>query len=159
MRQKNFKKLTEKDILEIVESNKPTIVLHIQNIDCDIDANPEVYSNKDIDRLTDIIDHMAKDIWIDKTYVSFGKNRFKDAFIVEDKWYDFVKLISISTIHKIDRRGQRAIKESLLTIASVYLYQIAEKYGFDTENIDIQICGQSKIKSEIFKDDRTSWNF
>lgn len=159
VRQRKHKRLTKKDVYEIVESETPNAILHIRNVECDIDANPEVYSDDDLNMLTEIVDRMSKDIWIDKTYVSYEKNRFRNAFIVEDKWYDFIKLMSISTMQKLDRRGCKAIRDALTTIAVVYLYQVAERYGFNTEDIEIHISEQAKIKAELFRDNRTTWNF
>jgi len=158
MKFQGYKRLTKKAMLDILDREDPTLILHIQNVKCEVDVNPDVYNKNDFEYLNEIVTHMSKDIWIDKTYVSFKKNRWRDAFIVEERWYDLVKLLTISTVEKLNKKTQNALTEALMLITITYLYQIAEKFGFEVENIDIQVKQNSKIKTELFQDNRTSWN-
>ena len=144
----------------LMKQEKPNLIFHITNLKCTVDANPAVYSEEDIDRLYYIVSNMAKDIWLDKTYVNFKGNRWKDNFIVEERWYELIKVILKSNFGlKASKRTDNMITESLLVLSLTYLYQIASKYGFDPEDIDISFDPKTKLKVEYIEDTQKDWRF
>ncbi len=144
----------------LMKQDKPNLIIHITNLKCTVDVNPAVYSEEDMDRLYYIVSNMAKDIWLDKTYVNFKGNRWKDNFIVEDRWYELIKVILKSDFgKKASKRTDTMITESLLVLSLTYLYQIAGKYGFDAEDIDISFDPKTKLKVEYIEDTQKDWRF
>lgn len=145
---------------KLLKQDKPTLILHISDLKCKVDANPEVYSDEDIDNINYIINRLAKNIWIDKTYVNFKGNRWKDNFIVEEKWYELMRVILKSNFGlKANKKTENIITESILVLSLTYLYQMASKYGYDPENIDISLNTKTKLKVEYIEDTQTDWRF
>lgn len=146
-----------KDLLNL---ENPNLIIKILNLKCKVEVNEDVYSNEDKENIKNIINMMSKEIWIDKTYVDFKRNRWRDAFIVEKMWYEFCKLIIKTDFGKKgNKRDNDEIANNLLVLSLTYLYSIIEKYGYDTENIDIFFTKKTKFKCIYELDERTSWNF
>ena len=51
----------------------------IEGLCVDFDVDPEVITEEQCCQIAKIIEQMSKSIWIDKTYVDFKGNHFKDA--------------------------------------------------------------------------------
>lgn len=146
-------------IKRLLGEEKPTMTIHIKDLECIVDANPYVYTEDEIEHIKDLVVSLAEDIWIDKTYVAFEGNRWKDAFIVEKRWYNLMKLILRTNFgKKAGKMSEEVITESLLVLAMAYLYQMASKYGYDPEDIDISFKPKSKLDVEYFEDTRADWN-
>lgn len=154
-----MRKASATRLKRLLTEKKPTMIIHIMDLECIVDANPYVYSDDEIEHLKDLVSSLAEDIWIDKTYVAFRGNRWKDAFIVEKKWYDLIKLLIRTNFGKnTGELSKDVITESLLVLAMAYLYQMASKYGYDSEDIDISFKPKSKLDVEYLEDTRTDWN-
>jgi hypothetical protein len=73
------------DYPEIPASPGDDLIFVISNFELDI-----IFSNKNktIDEVEawENLQHMAKEIWIDKTYVKFKGNKYKNTFLREDGW-------------------------------------------------------------------------
>ena len=153
-------RVSAKDRKRLLAQERPNIVINISNLKCTIDVNPVEYSEEEAERLRTIIDTMSRDIWIDRTYVAFRGNRWKDAFINEDMWYRFTK--SVIKTNFGTRGGGKTIEfveEETLIIALTYLYGIAEKYGFSPEDIEIDVKKRSTYKTSYIEDTRKDWRF
>lgn len=143
-----------------LKSDNPTLKLTIQNFKCDVEVNPEVYDEDDKKRLKNIINRMSKTIWLDKTYVCFKGNRWKDAFIVEDKWYEFIKLIIKTDFGRTGSiEDTDTITEAIAALVLGYLYGVASKYDFSIEDIEITPKKKVKFIAEYEEDKRTDWRF
>ena len=70
-----------------------TLTLSIACSMIKVEVNPVVYSEDEIKEVHDIVNHMMEHVYLDKTYVVYEGTRWKDAFIVEDTWYKFCRLI------------------------------------------------------------------
>lgn len=140
--------------------NKPNLIVRICGLKCDIKVNPDVYSLDDQKKISKIINFMAQDIWIDKTYVNYKGTRWKNAFIVEDKWYELMRLVIKTNFGQKANRAQKSeILASFLVIAMMYLYDILEKYNYSVEDVDITFKTNKYVKMLYKEDPRTSWNF
>ena len=125
-----------------------------------VEVNPLSYSEEDIQKIKDIVDTLSKEIVIDKTYVKFKGNHFKDAFIVEDKWYKFNNLVIDSDFgRKSGKMVNDVICETLMAIALTYLYDCISKYGYDESEIEIGFIPKYKFRAEYEEDTRTNWFF
>lgn len=133
--------------------------INIEDLDVDFDVDPDFITEDQCCHITKIIETMSKSIWIDKTYVDFKGNHFKDAFIVESEWYKLLEAIRDHLSNKkISKRKINYIRGSLITIALFYLYSILDKYGYDPNYINIYIDKSCKnFHAKYFKDTRTNW--
>lgn len=158
---KNNSKKKAKNSKKNLSDERPNLIINISGLKCHVEINDEIYSEKDKKDIEKIIKHMSKDIWIDKTYVSYKGSRWKNSlFTNEELWYDFCKMVIKTDLGK---RGTKKDKElivnSLVMIGISYLYLSVANFGYDTENINICPKESTKFKSMYEMDDRTSWNF
>jgi len=135
------------------------MILHITGIKMDAVMNPERYGEEDRKKVQDILDHMTKDIYIDKTYVNYDGTRWKNAFIVEDKWYEFLNLVRNTNFGRSATDEQMEdITDCVLAMVLIYMYQTIEGMGWDTNNIELKFIDK-KFESSYEYDNRTSWDF
>lgn len=145
---------------DLYNLEKPNLIINIINLKCKINVNEDIYTNEDKIKIEKIVNSLSKNIWIDRTYVDFKRNRWKDSFIVENKWYELCKLIIKTKSGKNGtKKDNEEISNCLLLLSLTYLYSIIEKYGYDPENIDIYFTKRTKFKCMYELDERTSWNF
>ena len=57
----------------------------IEDLDVDFDVDPEFITEEQCCHIAKILETMSRSISIDKTYVDFKGNHFKDSFIVESE--------------------------------------------------------------------------
>ena len=149
---------TKREFNRMLKNDKPNLIINLLGIKFDISVDDGVYSDDEFSKLTNIIDGLSKSIWIDRTYVQFRGNRFKDAFIKEDGWYQLNKRLTMECLGKGDGTEDETA-EALLTLAMCYLYDMLSKYGYDTETISLEFGKNMKFESMIYIDNRTSWRF
>lgn len=133
--------------------------INIEDLDVDFDVDPEVITEDQCCHITKILEEMSRSIWIDKTYVDFKGNHFKDAFIVESEWYKLLEAIREQLSgKKLSKKKIDYIRGSLMTVAMFYLYGILDKYGYDPNYINIYVDETCEnFHARYFKDTRTSW--
>lgn len=125
-----------------------------------VEVNPLAYSQDDIEKIKYLVDGLSKNILIDKTYVKFKGNHFKDAFLVEDKWYEFNKLIIDTDFgRKSGKKINDMIRETLMAIALTYLYDCISKYDYDPSEIEISYIPKYRFRVEYEEDRRKNWFF
>lgn len=152
--------ISTKDKKRLLATEKPNIVINISNLKCIVDANPGEYSDDEVERIQGIVDTMSRDIWIDRTYVAFRGNRWKDAFINEDMWYKFAKaVIKTDFGMKGSCKTREFVEEGTLVIALTYLYDVVMKYGYSPEDIEISVKRRSTYRTAYAEDDRNDWRF
>lgn len=139
--------------------NFKELIINIQNLEVDFDVDPDIISEDDCCEIARILNYMSESIWIDKTYVDFKGNHFKDAFIVETEWYKLLEAIREQLSgKKISKTKLDYIRGSLMTISLFYLYNILDKYGYDPNYINIYVnktC--KKFNTQYLNDTRTNW--
>jgi hypothetical protein len=156
MKQKTISSIKNK----LLKSDKPTLIIHIIDLKCDVEVNPYNYSKEDAKHIEYIVKNLAQNIWIDKTYVNFKGNRWKDAFIYEDKWYDLIRtIIKTDFCRKASLMDKEIIGASILVLALTYLNKMLEKYGYDPEDVDISFESNKKLNIEYLEDTQTDWRF
>ena len=131
----------------------------IECSDVDVEVNPAVYSEEDAQRIKGIVDHMKDHIYLDRTYVVYKGTRWNDAFIVEERWHKFCKLI-VDT-HFGNDAGKKIndfILGILETLAEMYLYQVISLYGYDPEFVELTFPEECEISADYEIDDRKEWN-
>ena len=143
-----------------IKKNRPSLIINLLNLKCSVDINHNFYNKRQIKEIKNIISLLSKDIWIDKTYVSYRKTKYSDAFIKEKSWYDLCQLIIDTDLGtSCSKYEKMEIVDSLLVIVITYLYSCLCKYGYDVQYIEISFKQSSKFKVKYELDNRTSWNY
>lgn len=151
----------EKFIRDSVEKNGhfPSLIIKIIGLKFDIDINEEVYDQEKRKEIRELVKELSKEIWIDKTYVDYKGTRWADAFMVEEKWYEFVDLIWKTGFGRYaDEEQLYEISQCLMIMASTYMYIELKSYGYDLDNIDLNVR-PNDFRSKYTIDERTSWDF
>lgn len=137
----------------------PNLILSISLSEVEVDVNPVMYSDGEISRIKEIIGHMKDHVYIDKTYVSYKGTRWKTAFIVEDKWYRFCKLILDTEFgNKAGDKINDFILGVLQTLSEIYLYHVLVLFGYNPEHIELRFPDKCEIVSDYELDERTRWD-
>lgn len=133
--------------------------INIEDLDVDFIVDPDEITKDQCCQIAKILEQMSKSIWIDKTYVDFKGNHFKDAFIVESEWYKLLEAIREQLAgKKLSKKKINYIRGSLMTIAMFYLYSILYKYGYNPNYINIFVDKScDKFHANYIKDTRTNW--
>lgn len=137
----------------------PNIILFISNVKCETSTDPEVYTDEENEDFRIIINHMSKDIWLDKSYVMYKGNKNKTPFITENMWTAVLKHTMRTSIGlKVDKDLEKKASFALQIIVLSYLYHIATRYGYDLDKISISF---KKVKwlVKYTLADRVSFNF
>lgn len=164
-----FEKEYKKFIKDFLKLPKPNLILKISNLHFDVSAcDDEEYqlSQDELKHITNIVNHLSKNIFIDKTYVKFEGNRWKDAYIVEDKWYELIKIIVGSNLGR-NKYGKISAKEcsgvileSVILLSIEYMYRTLANMGFDTDLFVIDIKQHKhNFGVEYEFDSRDDWRF
>lgn len=145
-----------------IEGLKPEDIKNIEicvsNLKFLVDVNPDMYSETEHNEIWDIVDHMSKEIWIDKTYVVFKGSIWKDAYIDEKRWYELIEMIKPQLFgKKITQKNKDTITIAILAIVINYMYNILEKYGYSIDDIDICVSKGSDMRVAYYNDTRTTW--
>lgn len=152
-----------KDFNKIIKADHRSILIEIKNLECYVDCNPDVFTEYDVIQINKIVDGMSKNIFIDKTYVVFKGNRWKDAFIIEEKWEELIDiLIEFKTMKKYNKyypSYKKFINSAFFTFTIVYLSGILDKYGYDPEELNIKFNQECDYSFEVKPDFRTNWNY
>ena len=144
----------------LLSMKRPNIIINIGNLKCVVDADPCEYSEADVEKMQRIVDAMSRDIWIDRTYVAFNGNRWKDAFINEDMWYKFTRaVVKTDCGTKGGGKTLEFVEGGMLIIALTYLYDILMKYGYSPEGVEIRVKKRSTYKTSYVEDTRNDWRF
>lgn len=121
----------------------------------DVEVNPAIYSNDDIRKIREIVDHMKDHVYIDKTYVSFKGTRWNDVFIVEDRWHKFCKLVVDTHFGKDSgKKINDFILGTLEALVEAYLFTVLMEYGYDPEFIELVFPEECEISADYELDDR-----
>lgn len=134
------------------------LVVTIDGMKFKVDVNPDVYSTTEKEKICNIVDHMSKRIVIDKTYVSYEGSRWKNAFLVEDKWYELLDLIKKTEYgKKASAEEMEEITQSLMVIGMVYIYQVLACFGYDNDEIKVDPLSE-EFDSYYDVDNRKDWD-
>ena len=96
---------------------------------------------------------MSKQIYVDKSYVDFPENRHCDVFLELEGWQIMCKLIKRTKYGKISVNSVDDILcETFKTILLAYMYSTLEKFGYDIENIQLDIINGNKLNVKFYKD-------
>ena len=153
----NVKNKTKKSL---GKDSKINLIYTLKCGKMNVEVNPMLYSNEDIEKIKNIVDTLSKEIIIDKTYVKFKGNHFKDAFLIEDKWYKFNKLVIETDFgRKAGKMLNDTICETLMAIALTYLYDCIAKYDYDPSEIEIGFIPKYRFRAEYEEDKRKNWFF
>ena len=130
-------------------SEDTTVLLWISCSKIDVEVNTAVCSDEDAAAIRAIVDGMKESIYIDRTYVVTKGNPRRDAFIVEDRWYKFCRLIIETDFgNNSGRKINDFILGVLQTLAEVYLYQVVELYGYSPEVFELYFPEDCEILSD-----------
>lgn len=140
------------------------LIFTFKYCDIEIDYNEEMYDLHEYDKIASLINHMAKEITIDKSYVEFLENKHEKVFIKEEGWNDLCKLVVKSKIHKkakgkeLEKINQQLQIIYVLMIEN-YLYMILDEFDYDIENIHLQVKPSSYFMTNIEIDNIHAWKY
>lgn len=130
--------LSVAEVKKLLKTEKPRIVLCFNNVKCNTRTNPDIYSDEEDKRFKEIIDHMSKEIYFDRSYVRYKGNKSKSAFLLEDEWYSLLKYIMKTSIgQKVDKKTEKVAGLMYQIIVMTYLFQVATMYGYNLDDIEI----------------------
>lgn len=115
--------------------------------------------NKTIDEVEawENLQHIAEEIWIDKTYVKFKGNKYKNTFLKEDGWNSL-----LSYVWKVNKKNANIMDQIILrkafeSMILAYMDHILDLLNYDPNLIDFKIEPSSYIKIRILKDTAKEW--
>lgn len=76
------------------KSEEPLDLIFIfKNLKCEISPDENLYSKDEIDDIKMIVNTLAKEIVIDRSYVQYDGNQHSDIFMLEYGWNKICKLV------------------------------------------------------------------
>lgn len=122
----------------------------------DFVVNDEIYSANDCKQIRQILSTLTREITIDKSYVDFKDNKYDKVFITEDGWNALCKL-TIDTKRKATQKQNDLKIESYAMIILSYLYQALEDFGYDTDEIYLEVVEDRYFMVEFEYDKTSAW--
>lgn len=122
----------------------------------DFVVNEETYSTDDCKQIRQILSTLTREITIDKSYVDFKDNRHDKVFMTEYGWNALCKL-AIDTRRKATQKQNDTKIESYSMIILSYLYQALEDFGYDTDEIYLEVAEDSYFMVEFEYDETSAW--
>ena len=136
------------------------LMFEFRNVKVFVVANPEMYDDTDISKLEEIVKIMSRKIFIDKSYVDFPENKHRDTFLELEEWENVCKLIKRTKYGKITTDATDSLlHDAFKTIALAYLYDVLEKFGYDIENITLDVLNDTGIAVRFYKDTIQEWKY
>ena len=136
------------------------LMFEFRNVKVFVIANPEMYDDTDISKLEEIVKIMSRKIFIDKSYVDFTENKHRDTFLELEEWENVCKLIKRTKYGKITTDATDSLlHDAFKTIALAYLYDVLEKFGYDIENITLDVFNDTGIAVRFYKDTIQEWKY
>lgn len=136
------------------------LMFEFRNVKVFVIANPEMYDDTDISKLEEIVKIMSRKIFIDKSYVDFPENRHRDTFLELEEWENVCKLVKRTKYGKITTDATDSLlHDAFKTIALAYLYDVLEKFGYDIENITLDVLNDTGIAVRFYKDTIQEWKY
>ena len=115
------------------------LIVSIRGIEFDIKIDESIYDEAAQEDIRHIVRHMSKEIWIDKTYVDFKGTRWPDAYMVEEKWNEFMKLVWDTNFGRnATDREESEITQCLVVMSATYLYLVLKNFDYDIDYIDLE---------------------
>ena len=143
------------DYPELPDKPSDDLIFIISDFELEI-----IFSNKNttIDEVEaqENLQYMAKEIWIDKTYVKFKGNKYKNTFLNENGWN-----LLLSYVQKANKKNniidQIILRKTFESIILAYMDHILNLLNYDPYLIDFRIKPSSYIKIQILKDVAKEW--
>lgn len=136
------------------------LMFELSNVKVFVIANPEMYNDEDVAKIEEIVKTMSRKIFIDKSYVDFPENKHRDTFLELEGWESVCKLVKRTKYGKITTdAADSLLHEAFKTIALAYLYDVLEKFGYDIENITLDVLNDTGIAVRFYKDTIQEWKY
>ena len=145
--------------------NIPNLIFTFNYCDIEIIYNDEIYDLEQFNNIKFLINHMSKEIIIDKSYVEFKENKHEKVFIPEDGWNKLCELVYDQKFSKKikNKNSKNTIDQELQLIYKLliknYLYLVLDEFEYDINNIILLIKPNSYfiVKTEI--DTIEAWKY
>lgn len=121
-----------------------------------VDANPAVFDKQQQLMIRSIANQSAKEVYIDKTYVSYKDTKYEKTFISEEGWNELSELIRATNYGKNATNDQNQLmQDSYKAILVQYVYQFLDDLGYDISNIFIDILENTKFMVQIYESEQS----
>ena len=159
----NSKDVEKKQKIKTITSPKikkwdGEIIYVFRDVCADFDLNPDVYGEQDAKKISEMLNVLTREIWIDKTYVDFKGTKFKKTFMYEDGWNALHELILDTDYGKKCTKYQReTIDGAYRKILIEYIRMVFNDMGWDTENLAFYIDDKTSFNVEYYPDVAEEW--
>ena len=136
------------------------LMFEFDNIKLFVIVNPDVYDDNDVAKIEEIVNAMSKKIVIDKSYVDFPENKHQDVFLELEGWENVCKLVKRTKYGKITTESADSLlHDAFQMMILAYMYDVLEKFGYDINEITLDILNGSDIAVKFFKDTVQEWKY
>lgn len=133
---------------------------HFENVQLFVVTNPDIYNDEDSSKIDEIVQHMSRSIWIDKSYVDFPENKHQDTFLELDGWNKLCSLIKKTKYGKESAGiADDIIVQSLKLMVIAYMYSVLESFGYDIEGIAIDFMHNYRLDVKYYIDTVQEWKY
>ena len=121
-------------------------------------VNSDVYDGDGLKAALDQLDVIAREIWIDKTYVDFEGTKFKKTFLLEGGWNELRDLVKATDYGADCTRTQTANMDAAFRAMIIgYVDMAFAELGWDVENMAFDVAENAKFRVEYHKDVGEEW--
>lgn len=126
------------------------LVLVFKGINVNVDCNPAEFTEDECKNINQIVNLMSQSIMIDYSYVDYKQTKYNKTFIIEDGWNKLCKSLCITDFSRsCSARDKMMLNEAYSALVIQYLYQCLEDYGYEIENICLEVPEKQQFSVEF----------
>lgn len=135
------------------------LIITFKEVCLDVSTD-DTYSEEDVARIKEILDTAVKNVYIDRSYVSFEGNKHQDTYILEKGWIDLCKTIIESNFCRLLNKAERELMNEAFRMLIVgYAYTVLSKFGYETEGMAFNFIEDSSFIAEYEYDRIQEWKY
>lgn len=102
------------------------------------------------------LEDMAREIWIDKTYVNFEGTKYKNVFLKEEGWNELMSFIW-KTKRARSETDHLVLRKAFESMIVAYMEHVAYLLGYEPGQIEFWVHPDSNIEMRMYKDVAKEW--
>lgn len=145
--------------LKLDLNKKYDLIFNFYNVKLDLYIDPTVFSNEDIENITNIVKTLAAEISIDKTYVLSKDSKYVKTFMYEDGWNELCNIMVETNFGKNLNKFENLILYDIYDqmVSSYILMCLDLEFNYDTTYINIKLQPKTKLDVECEIDTYNEW--